>query len=557
MVGRQACGTTARCFRVIFAAHATIILLGVMVIAQAQSVHSQVRKPTPKPQTQFDGLNPAARQSLERAIAFLERQNLVEAEREGRNSVRLAPRSAITRNILGVILDQQGKTIEALTEFRTAIRLDPDFVSAKNNLGRLFATQGKLKEAQSQFEEILRLEPNHLQARYNLAALYAETGDYVRSADNFIALRKANPNDAQIAFAFLNVAYRAGRKDEANEAASFLEGMASGDIRTMFTLGVALAQGEQYERALRMFQKVNELQPSPTFEVLYNLGLVLDNLKRQDESLQFLAKAADLKPDAIEVHFRLGVIASERNDSVNAVEEFRHCVERQGDNAHFHYLLGREYFRAGFWEGAINAYAEAIRLSPKEVAYVVGRANAHYRRGEWLAAAADYDLVAEIQPDFKDIDYLRGYVHRAAGNFDKAREFLERFTSTNPENIEALSSLGYLALEQGRFADAETMLQKVLSLDPQNPIALFDFGRLAVKQRDYQSAVARLERVIAINKYNPQVFYQIFLAYSRLKQTEKANEALAEFKRLDALEKQARQERIFDERIRAQKLLER
>ena len=249
------------------------------------------------------------------------------------------------------------------------------------------------------------------------------------------------------------------------------------------------------------------------------------------------------------------MIASERNDSVNAVEEFRHCIERQPQNPYFQYLLGREYFRAGFWEGAIKAYTEAITLNPKEVAYIVGRANANYRKGEWLAAAADFDLVAQMQPDYKDIEYLRGYVHRAAGNFDKARELLEKFTAKNPDNVEGLTSLGYVAVEQGRFADAEIALKKVLTLDAQNAQALFDYARLAVKQRDYQSAVGRLEKVIAVNKFNPQVYYQLFLAYSRLKQTDKANEALAEFKRLDALEKQAQQERIFDERARANKLL--
>ena len=53
-----------------------------------------------------------------------------------------------------------------------------------------------------------------------------------------------------------------------------------------------------------------------------------------------------LKPDAIEIHFRLAIIASERNDSVNAVEEFRHCIERQPENPYFHYLLGREFYGA-------------------------------------------------------------------------------------------------------------------------------------------------------------------------------------------------------------------
>ena len=43
--------------------------------------------------------------------------------------------------------------------------------------------------------------------------------------------------------------------------------------------------------------------------------------------------------------------------------------------------------------------------------------------------------------------------------------------------------------------------------------------------------------------------------YSRLKQPEKAQVELAEFKRLETLEKQVRQERILDEKLRTQQML--
>jgi len=61
--------------------------------------------------------------------------------------------------------------------------------------------------------------------------------------------------------------------------------------------------------------------------------------------------------------------------------------------------------------------------------------------------------------------------------------------------------------------------------------------------------------VTQLDRINPQAYYQLFLAYSRLKQTDKANTALAEFKRLDALEKQSKSERQLDEKLRAAQLL--
>ena len=76
-----------------------------------------------------------------------------------------------------------------------------------------------------------------------------------------------------------------------------------------------------------------------------------------------------------------------------------------------------------------------------------------------------------------------------------------------------------------------------------------------MKRRDYTLAVERLEKVIAKYPTLTQAHYQLFLAYSRLKQVEKAQVKLAEFKRLEGLEKQVEKERITDEKLRTQQML--
>ncbi len=61
--------------------------------------------------------------------------------------------------------------------------------------------------------------------------------------------------------------------------------------------------------------------------------------------------------------------------------------------------------------------------------------------------------------------------------------------------------------------------------------------------------------MIERNPTHTQAHYQLFLAYSRLKQTDTAATELAEFKRLQALEKQTTQERMLDEKLRVQRML--
>ena len=83
---------------------------------------------------------------------------------------------------------------------------------------------------------------------------------------------------------------------------------------------------------------------------------------------------------------------------------------------------------------------------------------------------------------------------------------------------------------------------------------LLDNARLAIKRRNNAEAAARLERVVAKNPTHTAAHYQLFLMYSRLKQPEKAEAELKEFKRLDALEKQSMQERRQDEQLRVRRI---
>lgn len=499
-------------------------------------------------------LSPDARAALDTTVAALQKGSLDDAERAARRAVSAAPRSAVAHNLLGVVLDRAGKTEEGYREFGTAVKLEPNFVSALNNLARHLAERGQLSEAIAQFERVLKIDPAHVQAHYNLGTLYERSGDFVKSAEHFAEARKAEPADPQLALAFLNVAYRANRSAEADAAAALVEQAVGADASGLFTLASALAAGRQYQQAARLYARVNEITPH-TFEVLYNLGIALYNLDRNDEAAKYLAEAADLRPGPPETHLRLALIASARNDWANAIIEFKHVLERDAKNPNYHYLLGREYFRVGYWDGAISEYNSAVELEPKEPSYVLARADAYYRKGDWNNAAADFDQAATLDPGRSDIEYWQGYAHRAAGNFDRARVFLERFLAKNPDNVDALSSLGYVAIEQGRFEDAEAPLKHALTVEPNNVAVLYDYARLALKERNFEEAVTRLQQVVTKSPSHTSAHYQLFLAYSRLKRTEQAKAALAEFKRLDALEKESVKERTMDEKLRIQQTL--
>jgi tetratricopeptide (TPR) repeat protein len=100
-----------------------------------------------------------------------------------------------------------------------------------------------------------------------------------------------------------------------------------------------------------------------------------------------------------------------------------------------------------------------------------------------------------------------------------------------------LSNLGYIASQRGENVEAERLLRRAIQLDPKSFPSYHDLGRLLVKLRRYEEALPLLTRGAELNAKDPGVHYQLFLAYSRLKKKEEADRELAEFKRLDEVNK--------------------
>ncbi len=89
----------------------------------------------------------ASQEKFDEAIAHL------------KEAVRLRPRSANARFMLGDTLNRAGKVDEAVAEYSEIVRIAPQFAEAHNSLGVALKAQGKASEATTHFTEAARLKP--------------------------------------------------------------------------------------------------------------------------------------------------------------------------------------------------------------------------------------------------------------------------------------------------------------------------------------------------------------------------------------------------------------
>ena len=490
------------------------------------------------------GRSPEA--SLSDIGGLVQAGRLDEAEAATRKLITTNPKSAEAHALLGVILDQRGNSADAEREYHSALRLRPNLVSALTNLGVLLARTNRAVEAIAKFEQVLKIDPKHEKAIFNLGALYAARGDYMRAVPLLEKAAGPTPcrsvsresNNSPLVLTLLNAYIHVDRQKDALALSRCLEEIGANDPKTLFTLALSLAEAHEYAEAVRLFQRTNELRPQ-TYEVLYNLGLALYNLDRLVEARQSMISAAAIASTDADPYYRLGLISSAQGDTKAALTYWKKALELRPQFAEVNFMIGEELLKTQLPEKSIPFYERALEQSQGQLIYFLRLGVAYVRGQQYTRAREVFTTALQRHPENANLYFLLGYAGRAEGQYDESVAAFKHALKLQPDNPDVLSNLGYIASQRGESVEAERLLRRAIEIDPKSFPSYHDLGRLLVKLKRYEEALSLLTRGVELNAKDPGVHYQLFLAYSRLRRKDEADRELAEFKRLDEVNRHA------------------
>ena len=149
--------------------------------------------------------------------------------------------------------------------------------------------------------------------------------------------------------------------------------------------------------------------------------------QRARESFKQNLEAATLNPADASAHYNLGLIHQSRNEVEAARERFERAIQIDDDEIDAHYQLGRIALSQ-------KRFADAVRNFEQ----VVSRDPAHSQHEIWREVGATY---------------------LAAGQFEDARDALERFLENRPSDPEALYLMGRAHAGLGHRREAASSMQ--------------------------------------------------------------------------------------------------
>ena len=291
-----------------------------------------------------------------RGLDCLNAGRFAEAETDLKLAIRLAPRTALLHDHLGVAIAQQNRYREAAATFAVAVRLAPTEAAFARNYAQALRDCGDLAGAIAALESARRLAPDDLGLVIVLAAFLAEAGRLPDAVTLLESVRESHAARPEL-FERLGAGY--GHLGRFEEAATALE--------TARNLGGAGAQLDA------------------------NLAAAYGKLKRYPESIAAARRAVAADPNLGNAWSNLGNALRDLGDVQPALEALGRAVEIDPNHAEAWGNLALARGLGGDWPGALAAYARSLAIKPDDPEVRFNRAVALLATGDEASGWREYE----------------------------------------------------------------------------------------------------------------------------------------------------------------------
>jgi tetratricopeptide (TPR) repeat protein len=377
------------------------------------------------------------------------------------------------------LTDDQLKGAEA--SFKEALMKDSNRFEAYLGLAEISIRQKNLDMAQKHLEKARAVQPKHVDVETAWGRFYVIKRDYNHAAAAF--KRAIEIDDAAIAprLDLADLDLTALRKPQA--AADLYRAVIAkqpSHAGAYYGLGIAYADLGSMEKAKDAWKESSRLapsNPSPSFA----LARLYVMQKQYDAALTQYDAVLKADKSFAQAHVGRGDVWQVKGNDQEALAEYQKAVGVNPQLAEAYERIGMLHQKHKRWAEAERAYLAALEIKPKSalsynnLAWVMLEQKGREEKAvQWATKAVD------LHPQSSQFQDTLGWAYRAAGDNAKAIVVLERASSLDQKNPEALYHLGVAYAEAGRKKEAEATLRKALNQKSDFPGADDARAQLAV-----------------------------------------------------------------------------
>ena len=230
---------------------------------------------------------------------------------------------------------------------------------------------------------------------------------------------------------------------------------------------------------------------------------------------------SNAKP-AVKSHFQgheLHETSPDPNEDTEAYVSTTESALPTSKEARDQYALGNWYLEPTQrqYSLAINAYKRALELDPDCAAVYHSLGFAYYKEGEFDLARDALQKAIELNPLNANYHYVFGQLledwTELEGAWDRAIGEFTRTIELNPSHIEAWYNRGLLYEKLGDLEKACDDFKQVVSREPTFHAARHNLGVLYIKQQQWEDAERVFEEILEVEPREPDAHYHLAEIY--------------------------------------------
>ncbi len=160
---------------------------------------------------------------------------------------------------------------------------------------------------------------------------------------------------------------------------------------------------------------------------------------------------------------------------------------------------------------ASDYYAQAVQLSPNKAHLYNEWALTYYLMGDYDKAREKLEKSLSLDALYDQTYLLLGQLYTQQGDWARAEEMYRKAVDLNPTAVESISMLGYVLDQQGKITEAITQNLRVLELAPQDYITIRNLSVLYNKLGDYKQALAYAQLALGLAPDSDKASLQQFV----------------------------------------------
>lgn len=271
---------------------------------------------------------------------------------------------AVSLNISGDDLFNQGRISEAIAEYEKALVIDAQETNVLNSLGVCYGHLGQMELARENFEKAVEAAPDDHMAHYNLGLALMSLGRPAQAQPSLERSLELSPEHADALFQLGRLAQEAGSSKKSLEYYRRAAAQPGCKKAVHRSLGEVLATEGMASEAEEAFKAAAKANPHDAASLCGLAVLYLDRGANLEIALSLVRRAHRMDPMSLRYIRVLARAMLARERHPEALWLLRDAIEEHPQEPQLHLLLGRAEEAMGDQDAAREQYGRALSLEP-------------------------------------------------------------------------------------------------------------------------------------------------------------------------------------------------